>query len=105
MLKFNYKQKINERIKAKCAKHPRYNPEREGRGGVKGGCTTCWQLYDLYQARVRLDAAVGDFLRRAVPWSAAVKRRAKAASQSAETTEPSGSTQPGGSCRLGNGSA
>ena len=46
MLQFSYKLKVSERVKAKCARHPRYNPERDGRGGIKGGCSTCFSLYD-----------------------------------------------------------
>jgi hypothetical protein len=69
MLKFVYKQKIRERVNAKCHSHPRYNPVRDGREGIKGGCTTCWQLFDLFQARIRLDTAIHEFVRRAVPWT------------------------------------
>jgi hypothetical protein len=36
MFQFTYKLKITERIKAKCERHPRYNPERDGRGGIRG---------------------------------------------------------------------
>jgi hypothetical protein len=39
MFQFSYKLKVAERVKAKCERHPRYNPEREGRGGIKGGCS------------------------------------------------------------------
>lgn len=53
-------------MKAKCERHPRYNPEREGRGGIKGGCSTCFSLFDLHQARLSLDAAHREFLRRAL---------------------------------------
>jgi len=35
MLKFVYKQKIRERVNAKCQRHPRYNPELDGREGIK----------------------------------------------------------------------
>jgi hypothetical protein len=69
MFQFNYKLKVAERAKAKCERHPRYNPEREGRGGIKGGCSTCFSLFDLHQARLSLDAAHREFLRRATPWS------------------------------------
>jgi hypothetical protein len=75
MLQFTYKKTIRERVHAKCGLHPRYNPERDGRDGIKGGCTTCWQLYDLAQARVRLESAIHDFLRRAAPWSTPTKPR------------------------------
>jgi hypothetical protein len=67
MLQFNYKLKVSERVKAKCDRHPRYNPERDGRGGIKGGCSICYSLFDLYQARLSLDAAHREFLRRALP--------------------------------------
>ena len=69
MFQFNYKLKVSERVKAKCNRHPRYNPEREGRGGIKGGCSTCFSLFDLHQARLSLDAAHREFLRRASPWT------------------------------------
>ena len=64
MFQFHYKLKVAERVKAKCVRHPRYNPEREGRGGIKGGCSTCFSLFDLHQARLSLDAAHLEFLRR-----------------------------------------
>ena len=63
------KLKVAERVKARCERHPRYNPERDGRGGIKGGCSTCFSLFDLHQARLTLDAAHREFLRRATPWS------------------------------------
>ena len=36
MLQFSYKLKVAERVKAKCDRHPRYNPERDGRGRHQG---------------------------------------------------------------------
>jgi hypothetical protein len=45
MFQFNYKLKVSERVKAKCNRHPRYNPERDGRGGIQGGCSTCFSLF------------------------------------------------------------
>jgi hypothetical protein len=68
MLQFTYKLKINERVKGKCSRHPRYNPDKDGRAGIRGGCSFCFSLYDLYQARMALDAAQREFLRRAAPW-------------------------------------
>ena len=69
MLPFSYKLKVSERVKAKCERHPRYNPERDGRGSIKGGCSTCFSLYDLHQARLMLDSAHHEFLRKAIPWT------------------------------------
>ena len=69
MLQFTYKLKLTERVKAKCSRHPRYNPEKDGRAGIRGGCSTCFSLYDLHQARLALDAAQREFIRRATPWA------------------------------------
>lgn len=54
MLQFTYKLKIAERVKGKCNRHPRYNPEKDGRAGIRGACSCCFSLYDLYQAPVSL---------------------------------------------------
>jgi hypothetical protein len=86
MFQFTYKLKVSERVKAKCERHPRYNPERDGRGGVKGGCSTCFSLYDLHQARLSLDAAHREFLRRALPWTRI--RPPRVESHSAQPDEP-----------------
>jgi hypothetical protein len=77
MLKFNYKLTVKERVKAKCPRHPRYNPERDGRGGIVGTCTACYSLYDLLEARNKLNAAVREFVRRAGPWAVAREPRKK----------------------------
>ena len=78
MFQFSYKLKVAERIKAKRERHPRYNPERDGRGGIKGGCSTCFSLYGLQQARLMLDSAHREFLRKAAPWTRSAKPRSKA---------------------------
>jgi hypothetical protein len=68
MLQFTYKLKITERVKGKCSRHPRYNPEKDGRAGIRGACSCCFSLYDLFQARIAFDAAQREFIRRAAPW-------------------------------------
>ena len=86
MFQFNYKRKVSEPVKAKCDRHPRYNSGREARGGIKGGCSTCFSLFDLHQARLSLDAAHREFLRRAVPWTRI--RLPRAESRSMKSDEP-----------------
>lgn len=44
MLQFTYKLKITEREKGKCSRHPRYNPEKDGRAGIRGACWCCFPL-------------------------------------------------------------
>jgi hypothetical protein len=88
MLQFTYKLKITERVKGKCSRHPRYNPEKDGRAGIRGGCSCCFSLYDLYQARMALDAAQREFIRRATPWTHPRQpRRPKSASEAEPSSE------------------
>jgi hypothetical protein len=88
MLKFTYKLKIAERVKAKCSRHPRYNPEKDGRAGIRGACSGCFSLYDLHQARIALDAAHREFIRRATPWARPREpRRPKSASEAESAAE------------------
>jgi hypothetical protein len=84
MLQFTYKLKITERVKGKCNRHPRYNPEKDGRAGVRGGCSCCFSLYDLHRARIALDTAQREFLRRAVPWTRARELRRKGPSDATQ---------------------
>ena len=81
MFQFTYKLKVAERVKAKCDRHPRYNPERDGRGGIKGGCSTCFSLYDLHHARLTLDSAHREFLKKTLPWTRIRQPRAKSRSE------------------------
>ena len=73
MLSFTYRLKVRESVKAKCPRHPRYNPERGGYGAIIGGCSTCRDIYSLFEARTKLDAAVRE--RRAVPWHRLARTR------------------------------
>ena len=79
MFKLSYKLTVRERVQGKCDRHPRYNPEKDGRAGIKGGCSACYSLLDLHNARLKLDAAVHEFVRRAGPWARpkATKKRKK----------------------------
>src|SRR5579863_3472497 len=76
---------LTERVKGKCSRHPRYNPEKDGRAGIRGACSCCFSLYDLYQARIALDAAQREFLRRAAPW---IRRREPRRTEAAGEAEP-----------------
>lgn len=77
MLQLTYKLKIAERVKGKCNRHPRFNPEKDGRAGIRGACSCCFSLYDLYQARLALDAAQCEFIRGAAPWAQSREPRLK----------------------------
>jgi hypothetical protein len=44
----------------KCRKHPKFDPEKEGRGAIKGGCVPCAVLCDINDIAHNLKRAVND---------------------------------------------
>ena len=55
-----------------------------GRAGIRGGCSTYFSLYDLHQARIALDAAQREFVRRAGPWARQREPRQRKAADATE---------------------
>jgi hypothetical protein len=60
MFQFNDQLEVSERVKAKCDRRPRYNSERDARGGIKVDARLA-SLFDLHQARLSLDAVYREF--------------------------------------------
>ena len=79
MLKINYDERIRERIRAKCSRHPRYDPQSEGKIGVHDRCSTCYSLLAIHEARLGLDSAIREFRRRAAPWQIIQTKKVKTA--------------------------
>jgi hypothetical protein len=89
MLKIPVKVLINDiviktRVRMQCERHRRYNPETDGRGGIRGACPKCEQMYEVYRrfaaARLRLEEAARDLKRCLELWqigSAASTEEAK----------------------------
>lgn len=55
------------RWKGRCAKHPRYHPEHDGLGGIKGGCRRCELLLDIYNHHASLMRLLREFGARPEP--------------------------------------
>jgi hypothetical protein len=55
------------RWKGRCSKHPAYNPELDGLGGIKGGCRRCEMLLDIYTHHAKLVRAMREFGTREEP--------------------------------------
>lgn len=67
MMRLNVTLKFKRKYKAKCPRHPGYNPE-QGRGAIRGGCAICNSLADVTTARDHLIEALSDFERLAEPY-------------------------------------
>ncbi len=42
----------------KCPRHPRFDPEDEGAGAIRGGCPRCQSLFEIYKAHAHLTALI-----------------------------------------------
>ena len=73
------------------SRHPSYNPEKEGRN-IKGACSTCWDIYNLFHASVELERSVRDFLRRAEAW--AVTRQSRKQNSRSDASEERNKGEP-----------
>ncbi len=48
----------SRRFSGRCAKHKRYNPAVDGRGGIKGNCPRCVLLCEIWEAALRLNTLI-----------------------------------------------
>ena len=55
MMSFTYRLKVRESVKAKCPRHPRYNPEHDGAGAIRDGCRYSVALYELYAGKLAVE--------------------------------------------------
>lgn len=46
--------KVKIKWKGSCAKHKKYDPEKHGRGGIRGACQSCEALLVVYEASLNL---------------------------------------------------
>jgi hypothetical protein len=51
----------SRKFDGRCAKHKRYNPAIDGRGGVKGGCGRCELLVEIWEASLKLNQLIRKF--------------------------------------------
>lgn len=45
----------------RCARHKRYSPAVDGRGGIKGACPRCTLLADIHETAIRLNGLIRRF--------------------------------------------
>jgi hypothetical protein len=45
----------------RCARHKRYNPAIDGRGGIMGGCARCGLLCDIWESSLKLNQLIRKF--------------------------------------------
>ena len=51
--------KIRSRVfNGRCAKHKRYNPATDGRGGIRGGCPRCELLFEIWETALKLNGLI-----------------------------------------------
>lgn len=51
----------SRKFEGRCAKHKRYNPAVDGRGGIRGACARCTLLCDIWEASLKLNQLIRRF--------------------------------------------
>ena len=49
------------RWKGRCSKHPMYDPETDGLGGIRGGCRRCEMLLDIWTHHSKMVRLMREF--------------------------------------------
>ena len=49
------------RWKGRCGKHPMYDPEVDGLGGIRGGCKRCEMLLDIWTHHSKMVRLMREF--------------------------------------------
>lgn len=44
-------------LKLTCHTHPRYNPMTQGEAAIRGACSTCYGLLEMYRAYLNIRQA------------------------------------------------
>ncbi len=73
MLRMKYKLRVNQTVRARCERHPTYDPSTLGKDQLHDRCSTCKEILFLYEAKLSLEKAAKAFERRAEPWHAQAK--------------------------------
>ena len=51
----------SRKFKGRCARHKRYNPAVDGRGGIVGNCSRCCLLADIWETALELNSLIRRF--------------------------------------------
>jgi hypothetical protein len=51
----------SRKFDGRCARHKRYNPAIDGRGGIKGGCNRCELLCNIWETSLKLNQLIRKF--------------------------------------------
>ena len=51
----------SRRFKGRCSRHKRYNPAIDGVGGIRGGCTRCTLLLEIWETSLKLNHLIRRF--------------------------------------------
>jgi hypothetical protein len=58
MLRLKINLRVRRSVYVKRLRHPRYNPERDGAGAIRGGCRYCLGMYDLYAGKLAVERSL-----------------------------------------------
>jgi hypothetical protein len=51
----------SRKFDGRCGKHKRYNPAVDGLGGIRGACSRCQLLFEIWRASLELNRLIRQF--------------------------------------------
>jgi hypothetical protein len=48
----------SRKFNGRCSRHKRYNPAIDGLGGIKGGCSRCTLMLEIWEASLRINQLI-----------------------------------------------
>lgn len=51
----------SRKFDGRCAKHKGYNPAVDGPGGIRGACTRCTLLLEIWESSLKLNQLIRQF--------------------------------------------
>ena len=54
--------KIKTEVRAKCKRHPGYDPAKDGAGGIKDNCETCSALLEFCIVATKFEESAASFI-------------------------------------------
>jgi hypothetical protein len=70
MLRFKVEHRIKESVRAKCPRHPKFDPSVDQNMYSEPGCSVCADLRRLQESRIALEDMIKGFERRVFQWQA-----------------------------------
>lgn len=84
MLRLKTKINFRSRVAIKCERHTRYNPEKDGKGGIVASCLRCYHLFQIFNTWQILQNSLRDYQQLTASYELVKPRTRKVATETSQ---------------------